>query len=121
MAPKRSEAFRFFLENAGYATPPGRAACALNLMRAEREAHERGWVVLWQAESEDCGCEDGPHESEFAALYHPSQLDSIGEPKRRQAPLASVGAVCGADRNYRRVIEAELAAEVLSHIASIER
>lgn len=27
--------FRFFLENAGYASPPGRAACALDLARAE--------------------------------------------------------------------------------------
>jgi hypothetical protein len=27
--------FGFFLEHAGYATPPGRAACALGLARAE--------------------------------------------------------------------------------------
>lgn len=31
----RQERFRFFLEHAGYATPPGRAACALELARAE--------------------------------------------------------------------------------------
>ena len=31
----RRKAFQFFLENAGYVTPPGRAACALELARAE--------------------------------------------------------------------------------------
>jgi len=31
----RRERFRFFLEHAGYCTPPGRAACALKLARAE--------------------------------------------------------------------------------------
>jgi hypothetical protein len=32
---RRRQRWRFFLENAGYATPPGRAACALELARAE--------------------------------------------------------------------------------------
>jgi hypothetical protein len=33
--PARRERWRFFLEHAGYCTPPGRAACALELARAE--------------------------------------------------------------------------------------
>jgi hypothetical protein len=34
--------WRFFLENAGYATPPGRAVCALELARAEQWAEQEG-------------------------------------------------------------------------------
>jgi hypothetical protein len=34
MNPQLQQRFRFFLEHAGYATPPGRAACALALARA---------------------------------------------------------------------------------------
>jgi hypothetical protein len=37
---ERRAAFRFFLEHAGYATPPGRAVCALELARAESTLHE---------------------------------------------------------------------------------
>jgi hypothetical protein len=40
-------AFRFFLENAGYCTPPGRAACALSLAKAEETAEARGWACDW--------------------------------------------------------------------------
>jgi hypothetical protein len=34
--------WRFFLENAGYATPPSRAVCALELARAEQWAEQEG-------------------------------------------------------------------------------
>lgn len=38
MDARLREAFRFFLAHAGYATPPGRAMCALRLARAELRA-----------------------------------------------------------------------------------
>jgi hypothetical protein len=33
--------WRFFLENAGYAAPPGRAVCALGLAKAEQWAEQK--------------------------------------------------------------------------------
>lgn len=49
------KAFRFFLEHAGYGTPPGRAACALDLARAERDGAARDWHVTWHYDEADAG------------------------------------------------------------------
>ena len=39
--------YRFFKDNAGYATPPGCAACALSLARAEIAAEQEGLTFEW--------------------------------------------------------------------------
>ena len=106
------KAWRFFLDNAGYATPPGRAACALSLARSERESYARGWTVSWGADS-FCDCETYENERvgyvpmegpcDFAEL-----LDEQGE------VLASLYGIHGADQSYRRVVAAELAAEAIA-------
>ena len=38
----RLSAFRFFIENAGYCTPPGAGVCALALAKAEQWANDNG-------------------------------------------------------------------------------
>ena len=116
-------AWRFFLNNAGYATPPGRVACAASLARAEAEARERGWYVFWEGES-DIPYEDAlgdhaywcdreakgerhQHTVEMATLVGPDSMSSLSN------VLASLGAIIDADAAYRRVVAAELAAEAL--------
>lgn len=104
-------AFRFFLNKAGYCTPPGRAACALSLARAEAIAEERGWTAEWFHDEDgdlgdhdfwcrkDCG---KSHEIKVCLLR-----DEDGK------VLASLCGIIDADRDYRRVVEAELADEAL--------
>lgn len=107
-------AFRFFLENAGYCTPLGRAACALSLARAEQHAEAAGWFFSWDCDldgdlgdheywcREDCGKD---HQIEFCLLR-----DAEG------AVLASLCGIIDADSDYRRVIEAGLASEALADL-----
>ena len=95
-------AFKFFLTHAGYCTPPGRAACALSLARAEIQAEEEGFTVEWvpddmpwegdcQAPSDVLGCIVTSPDGESSSLW------GIGDP----------------DNAYRRVVEAELSSDVL--------
>jgi hypothetical protein len=132
MTPELIEAYRFHKEHAGYSTPPGRAACALEYARAEIAARNLGWHTLW-ADDEwgpdslgdhaywcatqrrvDAGYDtDGErtfvysgryecdHEITYATLYGPHD----------PLPLASLGGIIDADRDYRRVVGAELALE----------
>ena len=44
--------FRFFKAQAGFATPPGRAARALALARAEMAAHDAGITFVYKLDSE---------------------------------------------------------------------
>lgn len=111
---KLRKAWRFFMENAGYSSPPGRAACALSLARAEAEAKRRGFVARW-AETADEWDGEGPRPegcAEFCAVY------STEECRHCQAmpqwPIATLSGIWGADADYRRVVEAELFSEALS-------
>lgn len=52
------EAFRFFLGAGGYATPPGRVACARELARAEYTGLARSWDVSWEDTGGPCYCAD---------------------------------------------------------------
>lgn len=52
------ERWQFFLANAGYCTPPGRAACALSLSRAEVWREENDVQVEWVWDESGCsGCD----------------------------------------------------------------
>ena len=106
---------QFFYEHAGYCYDPatetaeqGRARCAADLARAEQFARDHGWTAEWETDIDGCmGCECGsdecacfagePHETEICILY--DQHGNI---------LESLGGICGATREYRRVVEAEL-------------
>lgn len=104
-------AWRFFHASAPYCTPPGIARCALDLARAEAEAKRRGYVFAWNHDSECVDvmeCSAQTHE--WCAVY---ATDEFGNVQGR--PLASVGSVCDADDNFRRVIQAELAAEAIAN------
>ena len=110
---------RFFQEHAGYATPPGRMACAKALAQAEIEAEANEFTFEWEGEQD-------PDWSWFT--------DSRGrsaEPSERDIQLccllkdedgkvlASLGGIHFNTWNwyadpYRRVVEAELASEALA-------
>lgn len=118
------EAFRFMLDHAGHSTPPGRAACALSLARAERLLHTAQDFdadrppahVTW---TED----DEPYEHGGLSPAEVTALFASGEWTGPYGCILYVdGEVIGslwgitlgrADLNdpYRRVVEAELASE----------
>lgn len=98
--------YRFFREHAGYIVGQS-AKGAWNLARAELEATSRGWYCEWEHDPDgiDTLGDIPPEEVEeilVAVLY-----DEDGE------VLSSLGGVVDPDRSYARVVEAELALEVL--------
>lgn len=136
-------AFQFFLDHAGYGVPPGRVICARELARAEYLGLSRSWEVRWESESEcycrtfdacevqPCECtrgawtdRPGPRNErvgpggflsgecvcESAVIVVPdADRDAVTERWD-----ASLGGICGADPAYRRVIRAELFAELIA-------
>lgn len=107
---KTREAWRFFQQNAGYAEPPGRAACALDLARAEQRREDAGYVVACEDDTDGWathGCELPYY---VAVLYKPS-----AHWNERDEVLAAIGGVDVSDAedpDYWRVLGAELMAEV---------
>jgi len=112
------QAFKFFLEHAGYCTPPGRAACAAMLARAEEKLHaavedERVYVLWeWEDDIDDSWMSERerkqPHEWTRCAIVRDIVCD---RGHKHVEYLASLGSIVDVDASYRRVIEAELAAE----------
>jgi hypothetical protein len=113
-------AFKFFLERAGYATPPGRVACAAQLARAESwaRAMERDGVlrVTWQADPE-------PYELGDAEREYPDEV--LGCVVESRCPccgawehVASLWSIGDPDDDYRRVVEAELAQEAFTRLSA---
>ena len=109
------KAFKFFLENGAYCEPPGRVVCAANLARAEKWAQDHeiqfGWMHESWSDAQDIlgdlhKCtKDCDHEVLWCAI------DSGGLPT-----FYNTGGIVDPDRNYRRVVEAELAAECLADL-----
>lgn len=109
-----SKAVAFFRKHAGYAVRPGESKTraktrgAQALARAEAEAEARGWTVDWEHDPEEWqGDVERPFEVLTAVLR-----DADGQ------VLASLGGIGmtgnrKTDRDYGRVIEAELADEAL--------
>jgi predicted metal-binding protein len=112
--------YQFFLKHAGYSYDPktetqiqGRRRCARSMAKAEREASEQGYTFKWSDDpdgcigcdcgAEDCDCSTGSEHETLVCIA----VDGTGEYK------ASLGAICKPSREYRRVIEAELALESL--------
>ena len=116
--------WRFFLENAGYATPPGRAVCALELARAERWAEQEGiefrleddpdadasfvetWPVrdqeAWRKQTHACYC---------MICYKP--CPEHGWDCKHKEVLASLGGIFDPTDDYLRIVRAELALEAM--------
>lgn len=111
------QAWRFFLHNAGYCVPPGRAACAKALAQAERWAEEAGFVVEWELDhvTNREFTDEGPEYFLWqATAYLP--CETCGQ-RRVVASLGGVDFGAGRDPwmdDYRRVVEAELALEVMN-------
>jgi hypothetical protein len=102
-------AWRFFLENGGYSTPPGRAACALESARSE--------ALLTEAIDADvCTVEwhnDPEPDFETREWTGPYAYGCVLEVNGEH--VASLWGIVLGSRDlqdpYRRVVEAELASE----------
>ena len=111
-------AVEFFYAHAGFSYDPqtqtpeeGRRECAESLARAEEEGRKRGFYVVWEHDTEPFGDDvHGPDEYGYVAtLYHTAAF--TGD----RVPLANLSGIDAEDGSpYRRVINAELALEVIS-------
>lgn len=112
-------AYRFFFENDGYATPPGRALCAIKSARVDllRDKLESQGRISYAWEPDDLA-DRGPadwgwpdkdvkhfwqteHYVETCTLYVDSE------------PSESLCGIWDADNNYRRIIEKDLLAQYI--------
>jgi len=101
-------AFRFFATHAGGVV--GRnAQTALELAKAEALAEKAGWVVSWEpdADADWSWMSDAEKKKD-----HDVEVATIRN--SRGVVLGSLGGIFDADRNYRRVVGAELALEALA-------
>ena len=115
-------AFRFFLDNAGYATPPGKAVCALSLVKAEQWADSEGLEFVTEPDFDaDLSFADTWPERDREA-FHKQEHEVIcarlvrpcpdhGTDCKHAVTLASLCGIVDADSSYLRVIRAELASE----------
>jgi hypothetical protein len=101
-------AWQFFMEYAGYATPPGRAVCAASLARSEEQAKAVELAFEWVTDE----CPDLSWMDEAGAAKEHDVLGCVARGPGGEH-LASLWGIVDAGAIYRRVIEAELAAEVL--------
>jgi hypothetical protein len=111
-------AYWFFYKHAGFSYQPdtetrraGRARCAAALARAERDGSALGFTFEW---FDDWTV--GDHEKEFGAVYAnggPATCESCVCYNGEGEVVASLHCIDDATREYRRVVEAELASEAL--------
>jgi len=103
--PSLLRAYRFFVANAGYVVGH-RAECALNLARAEQYARENDWQAewVWDDDADLSWMSDAEREKPHE-VYGCVLKDANGN------VLASLWGITDPDREYMRVVEAELAAE----------
>lgn len=113
-------AFDFFFANAGFSYDPktetqakGKARCAREMAKDEAKASALGFTFEWEYDQEGCsGCAcDNPecacsNQTEHETLYCLCR-DASG------TVVASLSGICEPTREYRRVVEAELAGEAL--------
>lgn len=128
-------AVAFFYEHAGYSYMPGkefalraeRLRGARALAAAERDARALGYRVGWENDPDGCGgcdcgsrrcaCSTGAdHRVEWAyvvLLHMGGESSTCPAEEHEHATGVSLGGICEATPQYRRVIEAELFQEVL--------
>jgi hypothetical protein len=117
------EAIKFFAENAGYCTPPGRMACAKRLADAEAFAENIDLKVTWEADDsltvEDL-CGDFTTPEKLAEDLNSGRLECLHARVEDACGgvLASLGGILirPDDRDYRRVVEAELKLEAIESL-----
>lgn len=110
--------WRFFMAHAGYATPPGRAMCALSLARAERwlSDHSELTVIWYDDDDPDLSWMDDDerrkdHTVECCAIVR--ACADHGLDCKHARFIASLGNIVDADANYQRLVSAELASEIM--------
>lgn len=121
-------AVRFFSKHAGSSYTPGKETPAqgkrrgaIMLARAEAEAKKRGWEVEWDHDQDpDLSWADDEQREDIDEVLHATLKDEHGH------VLASLGGITFgrdsmANRNYRRVTEAELAWEALGNEGDVEK
>jgi hypothetical protein len=108
----------FFFEHAGWGYDPkketaqaGRLRCAKDLARAEMIADQLDWYYEWEQDQDP---DLSWMSEEEQAKEHEVLVCRLFDSKDRV--LEAIGGVTDADRNYGRVIEAELALEALDHL-----
>jgi hypothetical protein len=126
----RRSTWRFFLENAGYATPPGRAVCALELARGEQWAERNGiefrleddldadasFVDTWPLK-EQREWKKRDHSCCRMVCYRP--CPDHGWDCRHKEVLASLGGIFDPTDDYLRVVRAELALEAMPDVLTL--
>lgn len=112
-----TKAVQFFAANAGYATPPGRMVCAKHLAEAEALADSLGLEVKWEYDTDAdlswCTKKDLEDIKRGAIEVLQAYIrDDAGN------CLANLGGVSIHidDKNYRRVVEAELKQEAIAEL-----
>lgn len=117
----------FFFENAGWSYEPkkesaqaGRIRCAKDLAHAEQVAEQLNWSYLWDWDNDDYQGSLGDHEYwcnlEARGVSHEHEILWCQLRDAEDNVLESLGGIIDPDTQYRRVIEAELADEALSHL-----
>jgi hypothetical protein len=111
--------FRFFKAYAGFATPPGRSACALALARAEMAAHDAGIAFVYKLDSEVTWAlgSDGEYHASAAYVLH-AVLEDEDEQQRSLAAIGGVDA--DGDAAFYRVLEAQLADVALDALVTAD-
>lgn len=116
-------AVEFFYKHAGWSYNPktetprqGRLRGARALARAEQEASNHGVTFEWQWDESGCGgCDCGSHDCACSTGAEHETLGCVA--KHATVRLcASLWGICGASREYRRVVEAELAQEAVAEL-----
>jgi len=110
----------FFYEWAGYSHSPkietpeqGRLRCARELAEVEAIGHRLGYEFEWEWDE----CPDLSWMSdEERERDHEVLCCRIVDPENPRYSLASLCGITDPDRNYRRVIEAELASEAIAEL-----
>lgn len=99
----------FFMQHAGYATPPGKEVCAENLANAEQKARDARMSFQWSDDPDGCReCGNkcpGQHRCFSCVCF--SEGGGV---------LSSLSGICDPSDEYRRVVEAELAVEALGNL-----
>jgi len=110
--------YEFFRDHAGYATPPGRVACALQLARAEREYEARDDVRIdwdWDPDPDTSWADESEHakfdREEWEILR--CVVETFDEDGATVNEVSLYGiVVTGPNDPYCRVVQAELYTEL---------
>jgi hypothetical protein len=110
----------FFYQNAGYSHNPktetpeqGRVRCAKGLAEAEAVGQRLGYVFEWEFDQDP---DLSWMSDEERTQEHEVLCCRIVDPENARHSLAFLCGITDPDRNYSRVIEAELASEAIGEL-----